>query len=316
MDLFIDEKASTLKVIKLLLKHWLLIVVFAIIGLSVGIGITFFIPKKYYAFAIIFPPNSNLGLNMLEDPRFGNSLDADQLMQLLESKDLKDSIISKFKLDEYYEIDKSDKSWNQKLDKKYFQDISFTKTRYYSVVIKAEMKDPDLCANVVNSIVEIVDELRMKIIRKNQLAAFNYSKELYENQILLVDSLKEKIYSQKEMSDPDNILYNHILENTKTNYYNPKPFVTSPEMERLVEAYTFEQSKLFNLKGDYSKARFLIKKPLGKVFVVNKAIPNYKKISPSFLLNASIGFFSSLLFIVLFVIVRERFSEISKLLQS
>jgi uncharacterized protein involved in exopolysaccharide biosynthesis len=87
-------------------------------------------------------------------------------------------------------------------------------------------------------------------------------------------------------------------------------------MERLVEAYTFEQSKLFNLKGDYSKAQFLIKKPLGKVFVVNKAIPNYKKISPSFLLNASIGFFSSLLFIVLFVIVRERFSEISKLLQS
>jgi hypothetical protein len=220
-----------------------------------------------------------------------------------------------YDLEKYYEIDKSERSWKQKLDKKYFKDISFTKTRYYSVVITARMKDPELCAKVVNSIIEMVDLLRIQIIRNNQLAAFNYSRDQYNSQVLLVDSLKRIIYSKKELNNSNNLLYNHLLDNSKLNYTNPQPFVNSLEMENLMDSYLFEQTKLTNLKGDYDKAQRLIEKPLSKVFVVNKAVPNYKKISPSFLLNASIGFFSSFLFIILFVLMREQYKGIAKLLK-
>lgn len=315
MDLFVDEKASSVKLLKLVIKNIILIVVFSIIGAALGAGITFFIPKKYYAFAVIFPSNNNLGLNVMEDPRFGNSIDADQLMQLLDSRQLKDSIIQMYKLDEYYEIDKSEKSWRQKLERKYISDIGYNKTRYYSVVITAKLKDPELCANIVNSIIELVDVLRYKIIRENQVYAFQYAVEQFNNQKVLVDSLKAMIYSKKEMSNPDNILYNHMLENGKINYINPSPFVTTPELETLTESYVFEQQKLINLKGDYHKAQRLIEKPLSKVFVVSKAVPNYKKLSPSFLLNAVIGFIGALVFAFLFVLIRDRFSSIKQLLK-
>lgn len=315
MDLFVDEKASSLKILRLLVKNIWLILIFSILGLGIGIGVTFFIPKKYQSYAVIFPPNSNSGLNVLEDPRFGNSLDADQLMQLLESQQLKDTIIQMYNLEAYYEVDKSNLSWKRELEKNFDKDISFNKTRYYSVVISARMKKPELAADIVNSIVQVVDEFRLNIVRQNQETAFEYAEELYLKQVILVDSLKKLIYSKKSTGDPDNILYNHMLQNFKANYYNPTPFVTSEELEILTESYIFEQLKLNDLKIDYHKAQRLIKKPLSRVFVVNKAVPGFKKVSPSLRINAMIGFFSSLVFIILFVIAKDRVVAVFKSLK-
>ncbi len=315
MDPFVDEKASSLKVFKLFYKNLLLILIFSVVGTLAAITITFFIPKKYLSYAVIFPPNSNLGLNVLEDPRFGNSLDADQLMQLLESKQIKDTIIKTYDLVTYYDIDKTEKSWEQKLDKLFYRDVTFSKTRYYSIVIKAKMKNPELAANIVNSITAMVDLYRERIMRQNQLVVFNYAKEQYEKQLVLVDSLKKRIYDKKGTVNSESILYNHMLENTKTDFYRTQPFVDSPEMEELVEAYNYEYLVLIELKGDYDKANRLMQRPFSKVFVVNKGIPNYKKDSPSLVLNAFIGLISSFFFILLFIIARDRWSGLIRALK-
>jgi capsular polysaccharide biosynthesis protein len=315
MDLFVDERASSLRLLKVLFKNIILIAVFSIVGLAVGIGVTFFIPKKYHSFAIIFPPNSNLGLDVLEDPRFGNNMDADQLMQLLDSKQIKDTIVQLYNLEEYYDIDKSEKSWQQQLDKKYFKDINFSKTRYYSIVVTANMRDPELSANIVNSIVEMVDYFRAKIMRQNQLAVFEYAKEQYIKQQMVVDSLKKLIYTKKQTSNPENILYNHLLENAKSDFLSPTRFVDSEEMENLIQTYSFELIALNDLKGDYHKALRLIQKPFSKVFVLNKGVPNYKKTSPSFVLNGLAGLSSSFIFIIIFVIVRDKWSTVIKMLK-
>lgn len=312
MELFKDEKASSLKLLKLLLRNFRLILIFTVIGALVGVAITFFIPKKFMAYSVVFPPNSNLGLNILEDPRFGNSLDADQLMQLLESRQVMDSVVKIYNLESYYDIDNSKKGWREKLDKFYYRDITFNKTRYYSVVITAKLKDPELAANVVNSIVDIVDYFRHKIIRGNQLAAYEYARTQFDLQNAMVDELKGKIYSMKHSEDPDDLLYNHLIDISKMNSITSKPFVINPELEALVEAYIYESEKLKNLKSDFHKAQRLIEKPLSKVFIVNRAKPKYKKVSPSYLLNGIIGFSSSLLFIIFFLVLRDRYSTLIK----
>jgi capsular polysaccharide biosynthesis protein len=315
MDLFVEEKASSLRLVKVLLKNLLLIVIFSILGLAVGIGVTFFIPKKYHSFAIIFPPNSNLGLDVLEDPRFGNNMDADQLMQLLDSKQIKDSIVQLYQLEEYYEIDRSEKSWQQQLDKKYFKDITFSKTRYYSIVVTANMRDPELSANIVNSILELVDYFRAKIMRQNQLAVFEYAKDQYIKQQHIVDSLKKLIYTKKQTTNPENILYNHLIENSKSDFLSSNRFVDSEEMENLMQSYSFELITLNDLKGDYHKALRLIQKPFSRVFVLNKGVPNYKKTSPSFIINGLVGLSSSFIFILIFVVARDKWSTLVKMLK-
>lgn len=310
MELFSDEKASSMKLLKLWLKNIKLILIFVITGIFVSIAITFFIPKKYISYAVVFPPNSNLGLNILEDPRFGNSLDADQLMQLLESKQVMDSVVKMFRLEEYYEVDRSQKGWKERLGKLYYRDVNFNKTRYYSVVVTVEMKDPELASDIANSIVDIVDGIRHRIIRENQMSAFEYAKNQFEIQAEIVDSIKSRIYVNKQTNDPDNILYNHLLDISKLNAGSTKPFVTTPELETLVESYIYEMEKLKNLKSDYHKAKRLIEKPLSKVFIVNRAKPNYKKVSPSFLINGMVGFSASLLFILVFIVFKNRYQSI------
>jgi len=316
MNLFAEEKASTLKLLKLLFKHKWLIFIFTLVGLITSITITYFIPKKYTSFAIVFPANSNLGLSLLEDPRFGNSLDADQLMQLLESNQLLDTIVKKYNLKEYYNIDESSISSSKNLQDKFYNDVTFSKTRYYSVVITATFKDPELAANVVNSVVEIVDDIRIKIIRKNQSLSYNYAKDQYEYQQEVVDGLKEIIYSEKDTSSSDGILYNHLVELTKTSGVTGSNYVKTAHMEDMVEKYVYEKDKLKNLKGDYDKAKRLIQKPLSKVFVVTRAVPVYKKVSPSYLINSLIGLTTSLFFIILLVIVRDRLGYIINALKS
>ncbi len=316
MDLFQEERSDSIKVLKLLYKNLLFIVIFSFLGLVLGIVTTLFMPKKYMSYGVIFPANTNLGLSVLEDPRFGTSLDADQLMQMLESNDLRDTLIDLYKLDEYYEVDRTDKTWKQRLEKKFFKDISITKTRYYSIVIIAKMKDPELASNIVNSMIEIVDILRSRIIRQNQFTAFQYAKDQYFKQKTLLDSLKKRIYEKKELSDPNDLLYNHGLEKLKSDFYNSSPFVTDLDLENLIEEYNFEKEKLDGLKIDFHKAKRLMEKPVSKVYIVSRATPSYKKISPSFLINAVIGLFSALLFSVLFVLVRDRAKSVFKLLKS
>lgn len=316
MNLFADEKASTLKLLKLLFKNRWLIIIFTLIGVVTSVVVTYFIPKKYTSFAIVFPANSNLGLSLLEDPRFGNSLDADQLMQLLESNQLLDTIVKKYNLKEYYDIDETSQASSKNLQDKFYRDVTFSKTRYYSVVITATFKDPELAANIVNSIVEIVDDIRIKIIRENQSLSYNYAKDQYEDQQELVDALKKVIYSKKDTSSSSGVLYNHLVELTKTSSESGNRYVETPEMEDLVEKYVYESEKLKNLKGDYDKAKRLIEKPLSKVFVVTKAVPIYKKVSPSYLINSLIGFSVSMFFIVLILIVRDRLGYVINALKS
>lgn len=316
MELFEAEKADAVKFLRFLYKRLPIILVVSLLGLITGLVVTFFIPPKYYSYGVVFPTNANAGLSVLEDPRFGYSLDADQLMQLLESEALRDSIIHLYKLDEYYGVDKSKKTWKQQLEKRYLRDITCRKTRYYSIVIMATTRDPELSANIVNSIIEVVDVLRARILRKNQQIAFEYARDQYLHQQQLVDSLQREIYRIKDPKQKGDLLYNFQL--AASHLYGPAPteYVNSPELEPLMKEYTFNNEILKGLKVDYEKANRLIQKPLSKVYVVSYAKPNYKKASPSYTANGTIGFFAALVFIILLLIVIDRIQSILPALRS
>jgi hypothetical protein len=237
-------------------------------------------------------------------------------MQLLESEALRDSIIQLYKLDEYYGVDKSQKTWKQQLEKKYLRDITCRKTRYYSIVIMAKTHDPELSARIVNSIIEVVDVLRGKILRQNQMIAYQYAQEQYMQQKHLVDSLEREIYRLKDPRLPQNLLYNHDLAARHTFGPAPTDYVNSPELERLVDDYEFNVAVLRSLKGDFDKAGRLIQKPLSKVYVVSYAKPNYKRASPSYTLNPAIGLFSSFIFIILLLIVIDRIGSLLPAIRS
>ena len=130
-------------------KRFLLVI---IICAFLSGGLTFFIPKEYRSTAIIFPP-AGLSLDYnVDNPNFGYDIEADRLLQILQSSQIRDSIISKFNLVEYYKLDKSEKEWLFKLNKKYRRDVTFNRTQYMSILVSAQTTDPEMSSNIVNYI--------------------------------------------------------------------------------------------------------------------------------------------------------------------
>ncbi len=110
----------------------------------------FFIKPKYKSFAIVYPSNIT--------PYSGES-QSEQMIQLLESADIRNHIIKKFNLIERYEIDSTAKSYRAALIKMYESNIFTSATKYQSVEIKAMDSDPQVACDMVN---EIINALNLK----------------------------------------------------------------------------------------------------------------------------------------------------------
>ena len=143
-----------------------------VVGAVLGLSLTFFVPKKYLSTAIIYPYNSHTRGDLVVNPQFGFEVETEQLLQLLESKSMRDRTIEKFKLYEYYELDTNSKSWKAELAARYIEDVSFFRSKYLSVVIHATLKDPELAADIANFQVEEINDYRESIFKENREAEF------------------------------------------------------------------------------------------------------------------------------------------------
>lgn len=199
-DVFGNEKVDSLKFLRFLYTNRKTLIITAIVAFGASIGLTSLTPKTFYSVGIIFPTNTNSSQDILDNPQFGYDLDADRLMQVLESETIMDSIISKYNLIEYYQLDTTQLDWEYYLDKRFVQDITFFRSRYMSIVITAKMKDPVLAANVINSIIDMVDDVREDIFKKNTYAAFRDVENEYRSKEAEVNLLLDSIYTLREQN--------------------------------------------------------------------------------------------------------------------
>jgi capsule polysaccharide export protein KpsE/RkpR len=139
--------------IKLIIKwriHFIIITVAAIIVGVVFSG-EFFIPSKYKSFAIIYP--SNLTPYSQESP-------AEQMMQLLESADIRNAVTRKFNLAKQYNIDTTSKLGIESLISSYESNVSISRTQFESIEISVMDTDPQLACDMVK---EIINALNLKV---------------------------------------------------------------------------------------------------------------------------------------------------------
>lgn len=256
-----------------------------LLGGLVGGGISFFIPKKYLSTAIIFPYNSHSREDLVANPQFGYEVETEQLMQLLESNSMRYRTVEKFKLYDYYGIDTNQSAWRSELDLKYIKDITFFRSKYLSVVINVKLEDPELAADVANFQVSEVDKYRDAIFKSNRENEFANVEQDYKNSEIRLAVLKDSIYA---LSGGEGLLYNFVL-NLDNENFDPSTFVATPELEGPVDEYIYEHEKHAELRIVYNGMKEALKAPLPSVYSIDEARPSYKKVSPSFILNAVIG---------------------------
>jgi uncharacterized protein involved in exopolysaccharide biosynthesis len=298
MDIFEGDRFDTLKLLRFLYGHRRIILLASVLGFVVSVVITFFIPPKFFSAGIVYPTASNVSETVSENPQFGYEVHSDHLMQILESEVIRDSIVKRFNLVEYYELDTTRLDWRFKLDKHFVRDVQFFRSKYLSVVISARMRDPYLSAEIVNAIIDLVDGVRGNIFKANILTALTSLESEYATKNAYVNSLADSLATVQAA----------YLKNE-----NPQTEVALAQLNRLLR---YEQGQLLSIKHSLEKAQNANMRPIPSVYVIDRAVPHLRKISPSYRTNALIGTGGMFLFAILLLIFRERFRTLrSKIIE-
>jgi len=175
----------------------------------VATAIAFVIPKTYKATSSITLSSAGTEMGGLQGLISGNSFlsfgadmmglggsNEDLILGILNSRTLLTDVIYKFGLFEYYSI--SDSNMNLSL-KAFRSDISIDLNEFALIEVNIYNKDPQVCADIVNYMVELADSINVDLNIENARRNRIYIEERYiKNQIDLKTS--EEVFSafQKE----------------------------------------------------------------------------------------------------------------------
>lgn len=112
--------------------------------ISVVFSSQHFIKPKFKSMAIVYPVN--LG-------EYSEESYTEQMLEILNSGDIRDKIIESFKLDEHYKISRNYKYFFTAIIGKYNDNVSFRKTENEAVRIEVLDTDPGMASNMVNSLI-------------------------------------------------------------------------------------------------------------------------------------------------------------------
>ena len=317
------EKTANKRVLETLFKNRIEILIVSVLCAILAVGVTFFIPKKYTSSGIVFPTNSNSMKDVANSTFFGYEFQADRLIQMFQSQKMKETIVKRYDLINYYEIDTNSKNWRYSLSKNYNADISFKRTKFISVELSVTMKSPELACDIANTMMSYIDTIRKEILYKNIYALQNdLSYKIAKNQPI-VDSLLYLLSNEKKMAKPNQLAQNIVSKLEENNKNGNLSLGDEIVINAAKNNYTFKTAKaineyyhqlsiLSNLKKELVQLKEKTSMPFPRIYRVQNAIADYKKTSPSFLVNLILGFLIGAIVTILFYSLKIHWNNFSE----
>lgn len=182
-----EKYFNSFNLLKLIVKwkYHLIIIVGASALLAAIFSGPYFITPLYKSVAIAYPANI--------EP-YSDESETEQMLQIVNSHEIMDSIINKFDLARHYKIDPNYKYYQTTIYYEYKQNVNISKTPYESVMIEVQDKDPKIAAEMAQAILNFYD----KKIASLHKSKYKEVLEMYANQMSKkqkdLDSLKSIMY--------------------------------------------------------------------------------------------------------------------------
>ena len=187
-------ESDGMEVIRFLYSRWKTIATATVLASLASIAITSTLPKKYTSSAIFFPPSFKVREAMDINPQMGYNMEADRLIQMTQSSALRDSLIQRFDLLNYYNIDSTNVEWRDKIYNEIAGAITLERTKYMSVIIRVETKDPELSSRLANGAMDLLSRFWERLYKDNIVVPLAYAQNQYMEKNAQVSALLDSIH--------------------------------------------------------------------------------------------------------------------------
>jgi len=316
-------------VISIAFKRWKLIAILTAIAIIAAIVFSspFFIRPKFKASVILFPAASmSISKALISSSpsvrddilELGTEDKIDQMLQILNSDDIRERIIEKYDLLEHYRIPFEDPYKMTKLKKRFQSNISFKRTRYMSIEIEVLDTDPEISAHIANDIAQLVDTVISRMQKERAVEAYRIVEQHYHGQVKEIeqkeaDMVKLRQKGVFEYEKQIEVITDQLaVALSKNNTSGAKTLqnmldtlaIYGGEYVSLRDNVIYEREKLAALRVKYYEAKIDAEQNIPQKFVVSKATPPERKSYPVrwliiFISAVSAGFIGLLTAIIL-----------------
>ncbi len=291
-----------------------------------------FITPLYKSSVVLFPVSSNsVSKALLSDQptaksdilEFGEDEQTEQMLQILSSSIIRDKVVAKYDLMKHYGISNDSKFKYTNLYKEYENNITFRRTEFMAVKITVLDKDPQMAADIANSISELLDSTKNTMQRERAVKGFKIVEQEYnrlQNEISGEEDSLKKIRefgvfdyeSQSEMMNQQ-----LAIEIAHGNARGIKALEDKLEvLAKYGGAYVsirdqleHEKKQLSYLKARYEEAKVDAEETLPQKFVVESAHKAEKKSYPVRWIIILVSTLAVFFLSVLIIISIEKFAK-------
>ncbi len=303
----VSQDFETKNVKEFIIKYKFKLVLNISIALILSLVITYFIPNEYRSYGIVYPPSSTSLENSVENPNFGYDIEADRIIQIMQSQVIMDSTASKFNLITYFDIDIKDTDRRDKLSRMFLKMVKFERTNYMSVSISVKSKDPYMSADMVNYIIDKANEFRERIYKQNVLSAYSKAKEELDFQTKISDSIITIVKKDLDKLNLSGLLV--LATNAQLNFNDLNRMQASIENSNVginIINYRSQLDRQREIENKLFKIKKILDNPVPKLYLIDKGLPSFKKVYPSYALNALVAILLSLVISIILIVNKSK----------
>lgn len=323
---------NTTNFILFLMKWWKPLLIVALIAAVASGGFSYLITPKYKSTVILFPTSTNAVSKALLADNFGPKQDvlefgeeeqAEQLLQILNSNEIRSRVIAKFDLMKHYGIDPESRYKMTDLINEYNDNITFRRTEFMAVEITVMDKDPQMAADIANTVADLLDTVKNKMQKERAVKAFKIVESEYNSVRGEIKAMEDSLNALRKLGINDyetqaeayNVQLAIAL--SKNNHAGVKALEERLKVlgeyggiyVSLRDQLEHEKKQLSAIKAKYDEAKVDAEENLPAKFVVDRAYKAEKKSTPVRWIIVAVSTISTLLLAILILIIIDSFRK-------
>jgi uncharacterized protein involved in exopolysaccharide biosynthesis len=168
--------------------------------------VSLLLKERYKSMVVLYAEQQHsFGAQLLEDVQkedlltFGEEEDAERLLQVINSDQVRNKIIEKYQLWEVYDIKRDQRGANTLIAKEYQDNVSAQLTKFGSVEVAVLDEKPERARDMANDIALFADSVANRMRSERAMTAFKYAEASLQTTLTEVQVMEDSMKVLQEM---------------------------------------------------------------------------------------------------------------------